>query len=56
LAVPVAAAAAALVQIFTLNQRVQAQNRAPDDFPGFIREGFDITVVGQGYMLDTSNG
>lgn len=43
-------------QIFTLNKRVQAQNRAPDDFPGFIREGFDITVVGEGYQLDGSNG
>lgn len=40
------------VQIFSLNRRVQAQNRAPDDFPGFIREGFDVTVVGEGYEMD----
>eukprot|EP00878_Enallax_costatus_P004669 GHUV01004917.1.p1 GENE.GHUV01004917.1~~GHUV01004917.1.p1 ORF type:complete len:339 (+),score=73.34 GHUV01004917.1:140-1018(+) len=39
-------------QIFALNKRVQAQNRAPDDFPGFIREGFDVTVVGEGYVMD----
>jgi hypothetical protein len=40
------------MQIFALNSRVQAQNRAPTDFPGFIREGFDITVVGEGYVMD----
>lgn len=40
------------MQIFALNKRVQAQNRAPDDFPGFIREGFDVTVVGEGYVMD----
>lgn len=44
------------LQIFTLNRRVQAQNRTPDDFPGFIREGFDITVVGEGYQIDPTNG
>jgi FKBP-type peptidyl-prolyl cis-trans isomerase len=43
-----------LAQVFTLNRRVQAQNRAPDDFPGFIREGFDITIVGEGYQMDPS--
>lgn len=43
-----------LLQVFTLNRRVQAQNRAPDDFPGFIREGFDITIVGEGYQMDPS--
>jgi hypothetical protein len=41
-----------LLQIFALNSRVQAQNRAPEDFPGFIRAGFDITVVGEGYVMD----
>lgn len=45
-----------LPQIYTLNRRVQAQNRAPDDFPGFIREGFDITVIGEGYQIDPTNG
>lgn len=40
------------LQIFALNKRIQAQNRAPDDFPGFIREGFDVTVVGEGYVMD----
>eukprot|EP00879_Flechtneria_rotunda_P003786 GHRR01004026.1.p1 GENE.GHRR01004026.1~~GHRR01004026.1.p1 ORF type:complete len:257 (+),score=85.16 GHRR01004026.1:193-963(+) len=39
-------------QVFALNRRVQAQNRTPDDFPGFIRQGFDITVVGEGYVMD----
>jgi hypothetical protein len=45
-----------LLQIFTLNRRVQAQNRVPDDFPGFIREGFDLTVIGEGYQIDSTNG
>jgi hypothetical protein len=40
------------LQIFALNSRVLAQNRAPIDFPGFIREGFDITVIGEGYVMD----
>ncbi|WIA34136.1 hypothetical protein OEZ86_012500 [Tetradesmus obliquus] len=39
-------------QVFALNGRVQAQNRAPIDFPAFIRQGFDITVVGDGYVMD----
>jgi hypothetical protein len=45
-----------LLQIYTLNRRVQAQNRVPDDFPGFIREGFDLTVIGEGYQIDSTNG
>mmetsp|Transcript_5199 Transcript_5199/g.11337 ORF Transcript_5199/g.11337 Transcript_5199/m.11337 type:complete len:280 (+) Transcript_5199:134-973(+) len=42
-------------QVYSLNRRVQAQNRAPELFPGFIREGFDVKVVGDGYIMD-SNG
>lgn len=45
-------AGAVLPQVFALNGRVQAQNRAPIDFPAFIRQGFDITVVGDGYVMD----
>eukprot|EP00775_Hariotina_reticulata_P010090 gene10090-10246_t len=41
-------------QIFNLNRRAQSQNRAPDDFPGFIREGFDITIVGEGYQMEAN--
>jgi FKBP-type peptidyl-prolyl cis-trans isomerase len=42
-------------QILALNKRVQAQNRAPRDFPAFVREGFDVKVLGDGYQT-TSDG
>lgn len=32
-----------------LNQRIQSQNRAPNDFPQFIREGFDVKVIAPGF-------
>jgi len=35
--------------VLGLNRRVQAQNRAPPEFPAFVRDGFDITIVGEGY-------
>ncbi len=34
------------------NRRVQAQNNAPPDFPAFVRQGFDIKVLADGYGLD----
>ncbi|KAG2500730.1 hypothetical protein HYH03_001494 [Edaphochlamys debaryana] len=30
------------------------QNRVPGDFPGFVREGFDVKVVGDGYTVAPS--
>ncbi|GBF95621.1 hypothetical protein Rsub_08603 [Raphidocelis subcapitata] len=42
-------------QVLALNRRVQAQNRAPEDFPGFVRQGFDILIVADGYG-ETPNG
>mmetsp|Transcript_5844 Transcript_5844/g.14534 ORF Transcript_5844/g.14534 Transcript_5844/m.14534 type:complete len:218 (-) Transcript_5844:307-960(-) len=41
-------------QVYALNRRVQAQNRVPDNFPGFIRNGFDVRVVGDGYSMTPS--
>lgn len=41
-------------QVYALNRRVQAQNRAPDNFPGFVRNGFDVKVVGDGYNSASS--
>lgn len=38
-------------QIYGLNRRVQVGNRAPDNFPGFIKEGFNTTVVADGYVV-----
>jgi hypothetical protein len=39
-------------QVLTLNKRIQKQNNAPLDFPSFVREGFDIKVLGEGYQVD----
>eukprot|EP00877_Chromochloris_zofingiensis_P004075 jgi/Chrzof1/13669/Cz08g07130.t1 len=39
-------------QVFTLNRRVQTQNRTPIEFPAFIRDGFNIKVVADGYQID----
>lgn len=41
-------------QVYNLNRRIQAQQRAPLDFPGFIREGFNVKVVGDGYTVTPS--
>ncbi|KAG2443665.1 hypothetical protein HXX76_002014 [Chlamydomonas incerta] len=40
--------------VLNLNRRIQTQNRVPVDFPGFIREGFDVKVVGEGYQVAPS--
>jgi hypothetical protein len=42
-------------QVLALNRRVQAQNRAPEEFPGFVRQGFDILIVADGFS-ETPNG
>jgi hypothetical protein len=42
------------LQVFALNQRVQTQNRAPMDFPGFIKDGFDTVIVADGYTKDST--
>ncbi len=41
-------------QVLNLNRRIQTQNRVPDGFPGFIREGFDVKVLGDGYQAAPS--
>eukprot|EP00967_Tisochrysis_lutea_P052833 scaffold65504_cov17-Tisochrysis_lutea.AAC.2 len=35
--------------VYALNRRIQLQNRVPPGFPGFIRKGFDLLVVGDDY-------
>ena len=42
--------AAAQKQILEYNQRTQRQNNVPPDFPAFVREGYDMTVLGDGYQ------
>ncbi|GFR47469.1 hypothetical protein Agub_g9198 [Astrephomene gubernaculifera] len=37
--------------VLSLNRRIQTQNRVPGEFPGFIREGFDVKVVGDGFKI-----
>jgi FKBP-type peptidyl-prolyl cis-trans isomerase len=32
------------------NQRVKALNRAPADFPAFLRKGYEVTVLADGYV------
>jgi FKBP-type peptidyl-prolyl cis-trans isomerase len=39
-------------QVLELNRRVQAQNRAPPEFPAFVRQGFDIKIIGDGFVAD----
>lgn len=39
-------------QVLALNRRVQAQNRAPPEFPAFVRQGFDIKIIGDGFVAD----
>eukprot|EP00798_Chlamydomonas_sp_ICE-L_P028312 gene28312-31423_t len=41
--------------IFSLNKRIQVQNRAKPGFPGFIREGFNVLVVADGLTV-TADG
>jgi FKBP-type peptidyl-prolyl cis-trans isomerase len=39
-------------QVLALNRRVQAQNRAPPEFPAFVRQGFDIKIIADGFVAD----
>ena len=32
-----------------INKRVQRQNNSPNGFPNFVRQGFDLKVVADGY-------
>ena len=34
------------------NRRIQAQNNAPQDFPAFVRNGYDIKIMADGYDRD----
>ena len=38
-------------QILEYNRRTQRQNNAPPDFPSFLREGYDMTILAsEGYQ------
>lgn len=34
------------------NKRIQKQNNAPLDFPAFLRQGYDIKIMADGYERD----
>jgi hypothetical protein len=38
-------------QVLEYNLRIQRQNNAPEGFPSFIRDKFDITVIAEGYQV-----
>ncbi|CAL1388806.1 unnamed protein product [Linum trigynum] len=38
------------------NKRVQRENNAPEDFPSFVREGFEVKVVASEKYLKTNSG
>lgn len=39
-------------QVLEINRRTQRQNNAPPDFPSFIREGYDMTILtSEGYQV-----
>ncbi len=40
-------------QILEYNLRTQRQNNAPLDFPNFVRNGYDMTIVAEGYQVGT---
>jgi hypothetical protein len=38
-------------KVLEINRRTQRQNNAPPDFPSFLRDGYDMTIVcGDGYQ------
>lgn len=38
-------------QVLILNRRIQKQNNSPEQFPNFIRDGFNIKVLAPGYSV-----
>lgn len=38
-----------LSQLLEINRRVQKQNNVPREFPLFVRNGFNIKIVADGY-------
>jgi FKBP-type peptidyl-prolyl cis-trans isomerase len=43
-------------QALQINRRTQRQNNAPPDFPLFVREGYDMTVLASGGYQVTDDG
>lgn len=43
----------AVIQSLENNRRIQRQNNAPQDFPAFVRQGYDIKIMADGYEIDS---
>ncbi|XP_030515166.1 peptidyl-prolyl cis-trans isomerase FKBP20-2, chloroplastic [Rhodamnia argentea] len=43
-------------RLFELNKRIQKENNAPEDFPSFIREGFEVKVVTSDNYIKRDSG
>ncbi|KAL1818669.1 peptidyl-prolyl cis-trans isomerase FKBP20-2, chloroplastic [Daucus carota subsp. sativus] len=43
-------------RIVEQNKRIQRENNAPDDFPSFIREGFEVKVVAPDNYVKSESG
>lgn len=41
-----------LLQALTNNRRIQTQNNVPPDFPAFVRQGYDIKILADDYVID----
>ena len=40
------------LQILAINKRIQTQNNAPREFPYFVREGYNVKVLADQYVMD----
>ena len=38
------------MQVLAINKRVQTQNNAPVGFPNFVRDGYEIIILADGYQ------
>lgn len=38
------------VKVLAINKRVQTQNNAPLGFPNFVRDGYEIIILADGYQ------
>lgn len=43
------------MQVLAINKRVQTQNNAPLGFPNFVRDGYEIIILADGYS-ETQEG
>lgn len=42
------------LKVLANNLKIQGQNQVPQDYPSFVREGFDIKILADGYSVDQS--